>query len=71
VAFGEGAEALAKQAEVGQMRQLFTADVPIRLIELLERAGLVYRPNTMMGGVVGNELQFYPPAAEFIAPFFH
>lgn len=71
VATGEGAEALTSAARSGG--QLYRASVPKALIVELERAGLVERRVTRMGGEVGTtgiELRFLPAASEFIVPFF-
>ena len=68
VAIGENAAGLADTAR--KTGSLFTADVPLDVIRLLERTGLVRRIKVNMGGEVGVELRFTSEAAEFIVGLF-
>jgi RHS repeat-associated protein len=71
-ATGAGADALTRAAQA--TGQLFTANIPTRLIAELERIGLAERSNTMMTmmgeTVQAIEYKFLPAASEFVVPFF-
>jgi hypothetical protein len=70
VATGPGAEQLA--LAMRPTGQLFSAEIPNRLLMLLERAGLAIRSTTtnVAGDVIAQEIKFLPEASEFIVPFF-
>jgi RHS repeat-associated protein len=71
VATGEGAEALANAA--GALRgggQLFTAQIPKALVEVLKKAGLARETITDIGGHVAHEIRFAPSVTRFIAHLF-
>jgi hypothetical protein len=67
-ASGEAAEALAGEARAAG--QLYAAEIPKKLLTLLEEAGLAQKITTSMGNVVGTEYKFLPGASKFIAGFF-
>jgi hypothetical protein len=72
VAAGEGAEALAKAAgDLHGGGQVFTAQIPKALIQLMERVQLAQSTITDMGnGVRATEIRFAPQATQFIVRFF-
>lgn len=67
-ATGEGAEALANAAR--NTGQVYTAEIPNRLLVLIEDAGLLTRSTTMMGNVTAQEIRFSSLVSEYIVPFF-
>ncbi len=69
-ATGDAAEALANSVPASGPTQLYTAEIPKALINLLDRAGLVRTSTTMMGGTAGTEMRFLPAATEFVTKFF-
>jgi hypothetical protein len=68
VATVKGGEALANAARSGG--QLFRANIPERLLSMLEASGLATRSITRMNGVEGVEIRFTAAATRFVAPFF-
>lgn len=72
-AVGESAEQVARAAlQTHGGGRIFAADIPTRLIVLIEDAGLLQRGTVIIHGsrTIGSEIRFSSLVSEYIVPFF-